>query len=176
MCKPARTEYQITPRWRIYSNWTHVKPFCPVPQPTRLTLCIFDVRLVLQAVPLHTKAHLLSFFLSRLLPFSSSSPSLVCLAPGAFEMVMRRDSADVFIPLPFVRGARGSAALPIERADKGAICHLLPAHASRRRSFPCDPKRRLSKPGGNRVVRATPWMGGKCERAVRLISKSKTNA
>jgi len=44
-------------------------------------------------------------------------------------MVMRRDSADVFIPLPLMLGPL--SALPIESLDKGAICHLFSSHESR---------------------------------------------
>lgn len=66
------------------------------------TLCIFHVHLVLQSVPLHMKAHSLSLSLSLFLP-----PSLpfYSLALRAFEMVMSRDSADVFIPLVLGLGA-----------------------------------------------------------------------
>lgn len=64
------------------------------------TLCIFHVHLVLQSVPLHMKAHSLSSFLPHS-PFILS----LSLALRAFEMVMSRDSADVFIPLVLGLGA-----------------------------------------------------------------------
>lgn len=68
------------------------------------TLCIFHVHLVLQSVPLHMKAHSLSLSLSSFLPHSPFILSL-SLALRAFEMVMSRDSADVFIPLVLGLGA-----------------------------------------------------------------------